>query len=1516
MAGMHSVAELTVLVNTKVGKMLGKDLLAADLKSVSGMYQKASVEAAKLAQTRQRDMEKAQRDMERMGRARDLADRRKKDSVDKLVKLETDAGRRIAKIEQQRDAQLAANAEKQMRSAENVSRYQLRQMTQGKRLSSEQALALQQRIAREERDYRKLEADKVRISTGSAEEIARIRIAKDNEVTRVQARNLATLTEAQKKLAEAQIAAGAARTESALAGSAATRAAAKANLAASLAPVGRFATRGVLGTAAVALGSAWESMKYQRSLSQMQAQTPLSDRQREMVGRYALTQGAATGINPQDVLDSFRYASDKLGPQAVRSGLARRTVNVAMQTALPAGVPTSDVTSALTTAMVAFPEYRNRPRAVANMLLTASRAGRMDFSQMVENMPMVMAMASSMGVPLSQAGAMFAQGTRSMTPARFQTQEYDLMQHIAQPSPKSQKLLDQLAKRGVDLRWDFSYQGQKQIGTMGVINDMRRAGLSNDIIMQLVPNLRGSFGAMLLTGTDQNRQMNEIHRSMLRSQTTNPVGQSFTRYLGLDTTKVAEFERSIQKLSIEMGKDVTPVTRGWLAALLNVTKTTAKWLHQNQDIVRSFARMLPMLLGVVGALKGFAILLRITRWANEVVTSIKAIGLAGTLMGNQVKKGAETSITGLEAEGTAATATEAKIAGVGEAGTLMGTKVAAGAEAAAGTEGAMVGAAGGGFAYKGGSGLLRTLGVIGAAVAGLYLLGKASEKLFGKGSLYQDKDGNLNLYDNPMTRRLAQNARDRTYSRAAIAALKTTHAPLGWHPDTPGFVGLPGGRIDPSQWKQPLYGPNGPEAGILYGRTYSNESGVFHWDVPGGQGKPFYLPGGKGTQYKVIGLAPHPAGDDDPGYVVTYQGPNGAVFTLGNVATLPGVASGLKSKFGMSSLLTGGMYGGRLGAGAHGSHLHIAGNQAALNLFKFLHGGRDMVPAAGGAGGHHVSIPARVKRDFPKVAAWWPWLVEAAKRQKIDPYILASVMASESAGDINAKPTYHDGVTDYGLFQYGPAEAALVGGKWGPHVSARDQIATAAALLGSPAYGLDRWNGPAEARIVRARAKGWHGSRMVGGTAPGGHKGGGKDPYGTKSGIGHKPAADPLLADWPPTDPAGWAQWYATVAGATLDSIHDRWGAHPNPKTMTDAGRRSYYKQVNDYIRWTFAGRIATYRSQPWLPDQRGSIAAAQRGQRYYLAHQQAFMTLGEQAGGPPTTPAEWQQYYSGQESKLAGWFTNRWGANPDPSRMNAADRKTYHAQAHQLATWFFRERIADYRANPTVAGAAANLATAQDQLRFFSAHPDRFVNRYILNRGAVNAAAVRYGHLSSRESHLASVIRSGWSGTDPSRMPEWGGGGINQHAWLKAQFKANQLEREARDNHWRQMRALHQISKNTLKTYLEIDKQALNRRNREARQRAFMGAGASGSVVPVHVIGRCAAEEANRKHHAKTASGTHEVAKNTAKTNSLLDNIRRDWHRNHRADQKHKKSMHRKVVRGGSAGGMHATIIEQLPGA
>src|SRR5439155_17840689 len=117
MAGMHSVAELTVLVNTKVGKMLGKDLLAADLKSVSGMYQKASVEAAKLAQTRQRDMEKAERDMAKAERNRELVHQRKAESFDKLVKLETDAGRRIAKIEQQRDAQLAANAEKQMRSA-------------------------------------------------------------------------------------------------------------------------------------------------------------------------------------------------------------------------------------------------------------------------------------------------------------------------------------------------------------------------------------------------------------------------------------------------------------------------------------------------------------------------------------------------------------------------------------------------------------------------------------------------------------------------------------------------------------------------------------------------------------------------------------------------------------------------------------------------------------------------------------------------------------------------------------------------------------------------------------------------------------------------------------------------------------------------------------------------------------------------------------------------------------------------------------------------------------------------------------------------------------------------------------------------------------------------------------------------------------------------------------------------------------------------------------------------------
>lgn len=174
--------------------------------------------------------------------------------------------------------------------------------------------------------------------------------------------------------------------------------------------------------------------------------------------------------------------------------------------------------------------------------------------------------------------------------------------------------------------------------------------------------------------------------------------------------------------------------------------------------------------------------------------------------------------------------------------------------------------------------------------------------------------------------------------------------------------------------------------------------------------------------------------------------------------------------------------------------------------------------------------------------------------------------------------------------------------------------------------------------------------------------------------------------------------------------------------------------------------------------------------------------------------------------------------------------------------------------------------------------------NAYGLGRlPAVKIPAPYATALFSERRRLANLTAA-WTGIRVSGLPAEGKGRYTQANYLKYQYARNQLLRQIADNTARQFALSNHMSAAWLAQMLKQDRETLNRRNQAARnqrlQRVPGYGGAAGSVVPVHIIGRCDAEAKANKIRAATAERGKEIAGHTHATArgiaKLIDEVRK----------------------------------------
>jgi hypothetical protein len=956
-----------------------------------------------------------------------------------------------------------------------------------------------------------------------------------------------------------------------------------------------LAGTGLIGAGAVGLGAGIlagrSASRWQTMVSQNVANSPMTPAERRAFQRLAFGTATRTGARPEDVFYALRLGSEMQlsGPQD------RRYLQSALALGLPTGGSAAVAPSLQAIATVGhnFPQYARNPRAIANMLLATVQqsAGGINVQQLTENIPSVLAMAGHIGGKSSLADALGAYAALSQTgisAPEISTQMMNFLKVLqsgtARPGSLTNKTLEALrTQRGINLFSDFSQQGLADKGLGGVLTDIRNANLSQKTLLTLFPNMRGTLAALGLTG-NQYQNFMRVQPQIAGAPGQNLIGRNMQNYLGLSSTQMEKLNQQLHILAITTGTQLLPAFNELMKdAIIPGAKEVAKFTKENRDLITELIKLSPWIIGVGVGLKGLSGLAKL----GGILTTLGAdADIASGASATTGIKGLSANITELGKRAVIASGLIAVGIGLLELDKknreTFGDKVA---------------------------NILNGLGPMGHALAidlqVLHALGIHTP--LDKPVTHHGSVGGIG----PGTIRTSR-------------PLSSVTAPAGYSPPVSIFGLTNGGRA--GQFSQPFYRNGRPAAQSWYGgnnpqnlfQWHNPPGGVaFHYDIPGYH-KPFYLPGSKNMEWKVVGIVHNPAGAGGTGgngWTVTWQGPNGATFTTDEFSEIP---KGLH----LNSTRRGGTYAGR-----GTDHIHISGNQKALNVFDYIATGGSrtrIVPNPRGA-------PAGIRRDFPKVAGYWPQIVAAAKKAGVDPYVLASLMASESSGDINAKATWnpYEKAWDYGLFQYGPPEAASVGGQYGPHISAGAQINTAAAYLAK--VGLGAWNGPAEAKTVMARAMGWKGAGAGPGPSaarPAGAPAGG----GVNVNLGRGAPLTPLQ------------MWTNRTQGDVnvINQMLGRWGwpANTPMSRIKNEGRREMIAPWYKAATYAFAQEQIAQINQYPISEERKAAMRKDVWHQYYsgaLSKELFPSAKGAKAGQRPTTPRGWSQWYGAQASAIQG---------------------------------------------------------------------------------------------------------------------------------------------------------------------------------------------------------------------------------------------------------------------------------------
>jgi len=212
--------------------------------------------------------------------------------------------------------------------------------------------------------------------------------------------------------------------------------------------------------------------------------------------------------------------------------------------------------------------------------------------------------AANLGIPLADVAAALSSLTKhGYDAAQSQTQVVALMTHLINPTVAARKELAALsAQSGINLTADFSAEGLRTKGIVGVVDDVRTAfrklgydeSQATAEAMKLVAAQRGGLGLASLIGTGYADYKTDIADLNDQTKIMTVTDEAFARTQGTVANQLARLQQTMPTTVDVVGQAMLPQLGRLLGFITPLVDGVAAW-------VRAHAAVIAPILGTVAA---------------------------------------------------------------------------------------------------------------------------------------------------------------------------------------------------------------------------------------------------------------------------------------------------------------------------------------------------------------------------------------------------------------------------------------------------------------------------------------------------------------------------------------------------------------------------------------------------------------------------------------------------------------------------------------------------------------------------------------------------------------------------------------------------------------------------------------------------------------------------------------------------------------------------------------------------
>lgn len=383
---------------------------------------------------------------------------------------------------------------------------------------------------------------------------------------------------------------------------------------------------GVLGAATVAGAS------YNQMLVQTAHNTSLSASGVKVMNDTVRDLGSSNGGDMKEIAQGFRLMTD-YGNTAAQS---QAMLTIAMRASVATGSDLITTSELLAKATKEFNLPQSQAATTMGIMIEAGRRSTLTQEQMVQVGGQLYATAANLGVSFIDANAALVTYTKhGLSAAQASTQLRNDINKIIAPSKSVRDILKDVgARTGVNLTADFSTAGLRARTLLGIWQDIVKASERMkvnpvDLTAKLFPNLRGTVGAIISTGTGF-KDFAKDRASLAKVATAggDPISGMYNQSLGQLNVQLERLKNIATIAASDISTVLTPSVVNMLSKVDSGVQSFSRLDAESRATWTKMAASVSVgliVFGVLGKLiVGVAAL-------NTALITLRGVGIAGTL---------------------------------------------------------------------------------------------------------------------------------------------------------------------------------------------------------------------------------------------------------------------------------------------------------------------------------------------------------------------------------------------------------------------------------------------------------------------------------------------------------------------------------------------------------------------------------------------------------------------------------------------------------------------------------------------------------------------------------------------------------------------------------------------------------------------------------------------------------------------------------------------------------------------